>query len=201
MARTIGVQCVLRAERERESGTVGRLVAECQPFPYRELGEVELKECRSGLVIALDHVLDPRNVGAIIRTAEAFGALAVILPVDRAAPVTAEVERASAGATATLPIVRVVNLPRALDELKSKGFWVVALDRRGEESLFKAQLPQKMIWVLGGEEGMGRLVMARADHVVAIPTVGKVESLNVSVAAGIAMFAWVTQNPPTASNC
>lgn len=193
-ARARGIECTERVGPSRgvAGSTTGRLIAWCRPFPYCDLEALALADRSPAAVVLLDHVMDPRNVGAIIRTAAAVGCAAVVLPVDRACPVTAEVERASAGASALVPVARVVNLVRALHGLKREGFWVVALDGRGSQNVLRDRMPEKAAIVLGGETGVSRLVLGQADHVFRIPMTEGIESLNVSVAAGIALYAWAS---------
>ena len=143
-----------------------------------------------GLQVVLDGVEDPHNLGAIIRTAHAAGASAVIIPERRAAGLTETVARAAAGATAYLPVVRVGNLNRALDDLKDRGYWIYGLDERGEHEYDRVELTAPTAIVLGGEgHGLHDQVAKRCDFLVKIPMPpGAVASLNVSVAAGIFLF-------------
>jgi 23S rRNA (guanosine2251-2'-O)-methyltransferase len=142
------------------------------------------------LVVALDGVTDPHNVGAVARSAEAAGANALVLPQRRSAGVTPAVEKAAAGALAWLPVVTVPNLASALSAMKDRGLWVVALDGDADASLWDCELLAEPVCVVAGSEGagVGRLVADRADARVRIPMAGNVSSLNVSVAAGVAMF-------------
>ncbi len=150
-----------------------------------------------GLLVLLDGVEDPQNLGAVVRTALAAGAGGVIIPERRAAGLTDAVARASAGAVAHLPVVRVVNLARAMQELKKAGYWLVGLDERGDRHHSDVDMTVPVALVLGGEgQGLHQLVRERCDFVVSIPTRGPVLSLNVSVAAGIALFEVVRQRTP-----
>ncbi len=154
---------------------------------------VELEDVAPGaeLIVALDGVEDPRNLGAIVRTAEAAGAGAVLIPERRAAGLTETVARASAGALAHLPVARTVNLARALDRLKEKGYWIYGLEAQGAEDYDRVEYLAPTVLVLGGEgRGLRPNVRKRCDHLVRIPLHGKVSSLNVSVAAGVALFEW-----------
>jgi 23S rRNA (guanosine2251-2'-O)-methyltransferase len=149
---------------------------------------------RSGLLVLLDGVEDPQNLGAIIRTALAAGAAGVVIPERRAAGLGDAAARASAGAVAHLPVARVKNLPRAMEELKSAGYWLVGLDERAEKRHSEVDLRGNIAIVLGGEgKGLHQLVRERCDFLVSIPTSGPVPSLNVSVAAGVALFEVVRQ--------
>ncbi|HSS71198.1 MAG TPA: 23S rRNA (guanosine(2251)-2'-O)-methyltransferase RlmB [Casimicrobiaceae bacterium] len=142
------------------------------------------------LLLVLDGVTDPHNLGACLRSADAFGAHGVIVPKDRAVGVNATVAKAAAGAADTIPVVTVTNLARSLRELKERGVWVLGADEGGAESLFEADLSGPVAWVLGAEgEGLRRLTREHCDRLVRIPLQGSVESLNVSVAAGVCLFA------------
>jgi 23S rRNA (guanosine2251-2'-O)-methyltransferase len=146
------------------------------------------------LLLVLDGVTDPHNLGACLRSAAAAGAAAVIVPKDRAVGVTPVVRRASAGAADRVPLIEVTNLARALRELKDAGVWLTGLAGDANTSLFDIDLRGKAALVLGGEgEGMRRLTRDACDHVARIPMPGAIESLNVSVAAGIALFEAVRQ--------
>jgi len=150
-----------------------------------------------GLLVLLDGVEDPQNLGAIIRTALAAGAAGVIIPERRAAGLGDAAARASAGAVAHLPVARVTNLPRAMETLKSAGYWLVGLDERAERRYTDVDLTGSVALVLGGEgKGLHQLVRERCDFLVSIPSRGPVPSLNVSVAAGIALFEALRQRQP-----
>lgn len=141
------------------------------------------------LLLVLDGVTDPHNLGACLRSGDAFGVHAVVVPKDRAVGVNATVAKAASGAAETVPVIAVTNLARALREMKAAGVWVVGADVGGE-SLFTADLRGPIAWVLGAEgEGLRRLTRDQCDRIVGIPLSGSVESLNVSVAAGICLFA------------
>lgn len=141
------------------------------------------------LLLVLDGVTDPHNLGACLRTADAAGAGAVILPKDRSASVDAVARKVAAGAAEFVPVVPVTNLARALGRLKQSGIWVVGTDGEAEQPLYAADLNRPLALVLGAEgEGMRRLTRDSCDFLVRIPMAGQVESLNVSVAAGIALF-------------
>ncbi len=146
------------------------------------------------LLVVLDGVEDPRNLGAILRTAEAAGADGVLLPERHSAGLSETVARASAGAIEHVQVARVGNLVQALEELKSRGIWVVGYDAAGTERWDAVELDRPVALVLGGEgRGMRRLVREHCDHLVSIPQFGHVGSLNVSVAAGIALYEAVRQ--------
>jgi 23S rRNA (guanosine2251-2'-O)-methyltransferase len=143
----------------------------------------------SSLLVILDGVEDPHNLGAIIRTAHAAGAGAVIIPERRAASLTDVVAKAAAGALEHLPVARVTNVNRTLEDLKERGHWIYGLDERGTESYDQIDYAAKSVLVLGGEgKGLHEQVRKHCDVLVRIPMAGKISSLNVSVAAGIVLF-------------
>src|SRR6185437_15887045 len=147
-----------------------------------------------GLLVLLDGIEDPHNLGAIVRTSLAAGAQGVVIPERRAAGLSDTVERASAGALAHLPIARVKNLVRAMEEMKETGYWLVGLDERAEKNYTEVDLKGSAGIVLGSEgEGLHQLTRKRCDFLVSLPTSGPVRSLNVSVAAGVMLFEAVRQ--------
>jgi 23S rRNA (guanosine2251-2'-O)-methyltransferase len=151
------------------------------------------------LVVVLDGVEDPHNLGAIIRTAHAAGAGAVIIPERRAASVTDVVAKAAAGALEYLPIVRVTNINRALEDLKAKQYWIYGLDERATGTYDQVEYSTPTAFVLGGEgKGLHELVRKHCDVLVRIPMAGKISSLNVSVAAGVVLFEWKRRQPESA---
>ncbi|UCF91775.1 MAG: 23S rRNA (guanosine(2251)-2'-O)-methyltransferase RlmB [Desulfobacterales bacterium] len=140
-------------------------------------------------LLLLDGILDPHNLGAIIRTALCAGVHGVIIPRDRAASPTPAVSKASAGALEHVRLIQVTNLVRTVQALKEKGLWIYGLDRSGEHSIFASDLTGPLALVIGGEQrGIRPLVKKNCDLVVAIPQVGPMNSLNASVAAAVAMF-------------
>ncbi|MDF1523686.1 MAG: 23S rRNA (guanosine(2251)-2'-O)-methyltransferase RlmB [Trueperaceae bacterium] len=147
------------------------------------------------LLVCLDHVTDPRNYGAIIRSAEALGAHGVVSEARRSAPLSPVVAKTSAGATAHLPLVQVVNLPRYLEELKERGVWVYGSAGDGERGVREVDWDRDVAIVIGAEgEGMRRLVRARCDEVVHLPLRGHTNSLNAGVAAALLVHeAWMAR--------
>ncbi len=148
------------------------------------------------IVVVLDGVEDPHNLGAVIRTAYAAGAHAVVVPERRAAGITETVAKAAAGALEYLPVARVANVNRALEILKEHGFWIYGLDERGDRSYDTVDYSVPAALVLGGEgKGLHHQVRQHCDVLVRIPMAGKISSLNVSVAAGIVLFEWKRRQP------
>ena len=141
------------------------------------------------LLLVLDGVTDPHNLGACLRVADAAGAHAVIAPKDRAAGIGATVSKVASGAAESVAYYMVTNLARTLDELKERSIWIVGADEHAEKSLYESDLPDAIAWVLGAEgEGMRRLTRERCDLLARIPMHGSVASLNVSVASGVCLF-------------
>ena len=141
------------------------------------------------LLLVLDGVQDPHNLGACLRTADAAGASAVIVPRDRAAGLTPTVRKVASGAAETMPLIQVTNLARTLRWLKEREVWIVGADDQAPKSLFETSMTGSLALVLGAEgAGLRRLTRENCDMLVAIPMSGAVESLNVSVAAGVLLF-------------
>ncbi len=155
---------------------------------YRELNEVAEG---AKLLVILDGVEDPHNLGAIIRTAHAAGADAIVLPERRSAPLTETVAKAAAGAIEHLPVARITNVSQALEKLKREGFWIYGVDERGAALYDEVEYNVPSVMVLGGEgKGLHQIVQKHCDVLVRIPMAGAVSSLNVSVAAGVVLFEW-----------
>ena len=141
------------------------------------------------LLLVLDGVTDPHNLGACLRSADAAGAKAVVIPKDRAAGLEGVARKAAAGAAEVIPVVEVTNLARTLKGIKERGIWVVGADGSAGQTLYEADLKRPLALVLGAEgSGLRRLTLETCDFLVRIPMAGTVESLNVSVAAGISLF-------------
>ena len=154
-----------------------------------------------GLILILDQVVDPRNLGALIRTALAVGVRGVIIPKDRSAPPNPVASKASAGAMEHLNIIRVTNLAGTIKELKSTGIWIAGLDSHGSKTVFETDLTGPLAFVIGAEEkGLRPLVRAACDFLVSIPQVGPVESLNASVAGAVAMYEAFRQQSQKCDN-
>lgn len=209
-----GVHPGLLAELRREAARAG---ADLEEVPRVQLDQAlkttqhqgvaaELPEVRSSqledayalaeergerlLLVLLDHLTDPRNVGAIVRSAEALGAHGVVTEERRSAPLSAVVVKASAGATSLLPVIVVKNLARTIDELKERGVWVYGADGEARTTPEQVDWDRDAALVIGSEgSGMRRLVTERCDGLVTIPMTGRIGSLNASVAAGILLYA------------
>jgi 23S rRNA (guanosine2251-2'-O)-methyltransferase len=141
------------------------------------------------MLLVLDGVTDPHNLGACLRVANGAGAHAVVAPKDRAVGITPTVSKVASGAAESTPYVMVTNLARALAQLKERNIWIVGADERADKTLYDADLPESIAWVLGAEgEGMRRLTRESCDLLVRIPMRGEIGSLNVSVSAGICLY-------------
>lgn len=171
----------------RAAGTIEEIIEAANAAAAAERGE-------KGLIVLLDGVEDPHNLGAIVRTSLAAGAHGVVIPERRAAGLTDTVARASAGALSHLPVAKVTNLARTMEELKEAGYWLVGLDEEGDREYTEVDYLSPVGIVMGGEgKGLHELTRKRCDFVVKLPTVGPVKSLNVSVAAGVVLFEVVRQ--------
>ena len=197
-ARVAGVpvQEVARAELDLLSarGAHQGVIARAAAFRYAELDTVlhATRQKERSLVVVLDHVTDPGNLGAAVRSVEVAGGDAVIVPRVRAASIGPIAHKASAGATSYLPIIQVTNVAQALERLKEDGYWVVGADERAADNLWRAALDGRLVIVLGAEgSGMARLTRERCDFLVSIPVAGRVSSLNVAQAASVLAFEWV----------
>ena len=183
-------------DRVSETGHHQGVIAEYTNFEYADLDDV-INSAKSKnkdlLFVILDEVLDPHNLGSVIRVAECAGATGVIIPNRRSAIVNETVVRTSAGATAYVPVIKVGNLNQTIEKLKEKNIWVYALDMDGED-MEKSNLKGDIALVVGGEgTGVKSLTKKLCDGVVAIPMFGMVNSLNASVSAGIVLYEAVKQ--------
>jgi 23S rRNA (guanosine2251-2'-O)-methyltransferase len=197
----ISVERVEAARFEQQLGEVSHqgIAAEVVPLPPWSEDELltalaDQPIARSPLILALDGVQDPHNLGACLRTADACGALAVVVPRDRAAQVTPVVRKVAVGAAETTPVVTVINLVRTLKLLKDAGLWVIGADAQGPKRAEEVDLKGGVVLVLGAEgAGLRHLTRQTCDWMVRLPQLGAVESLNVSVAAGMLLYEAVRQ--------
>ena len=179
-----------RAEVEGISPNSQGIILAIKPFQYSSFEEIMQRAKYPALVVALDGVTDPRNLGAIIRSAAAFGTAGVIMTERRAASMTASAWKSSAGAAARLPIAQVTNLARTIDAAKKEGLFVVGLDGESEDLISSMKIASEAIMIVVGSEGKGlaRLTREKCDLVVSIPISATTESLNASVATAITLF-------------
>lgn len=167
------------------------VMIEVESFKYESLDDLNDEK----RLVILDQIEDPHNLGAIIRSAESFGFDGVVIPERRSASVTSTVYKTSAGAINNIKVYRVKNLTRSIKDLKDKGFWIYGLAGEADSSIDKADLTGKVGLVIGNEgSGISRLVRDNCDMLVNIPMLGRVNSLNASVAAGISMYELLRQN-------
>ncbi len=185
---------MIAVDAQRLDGLTGNarhqgIAARVTTLPLKhDLNEVLESINGPALLLVLDGVQDPHNLGACLRVADAFGVHAVIAPKDRAVGITPVVSKVASGAAETVPYISVTNLARTLRELKESGIWIVGADEAGTIDLYEARLAGPIAWVLGAEgEGMRRLTREHCDELVRIPMSGTVESLNVSVASGVCL--------------
>jgi len=200
-ARRQGLAVSFRTARELDRLSQGQrhqgVVAIAEAYTYSGFDKLLQRiagAAKSEWILILDGVVDPRNFGALLRTAEAAGVRHVVIPKDRSVEVTPLVVKASAGAAHHLNIYKVTNLRRALQELKQAGYWTVGLAVGAKENLYRRAFPEKLAIVLGSEAtGVRPINLRECDFLVSIPMLGKVASLNVGVAGGIFLFELVRQ--------
>ena len=181
-------------EKLAKGSTHQGLALELPDFDYAEIEDLLERAPKDCLLVVADHIEDPRNLGALARSVEASGGIGLVISQDRNVQVTPLVEKTASGALAHLPVARVVNISRALEQAKKAGFWVYGLAGEGTKDLFQMKLEGKVCLVLGGEgSGIRDGVRKHCDELVKIPMPGKVESLNVAVAGAIACFEVLRQ--------
>jgi 23S rRNA (guanosine2251-2'-O)-methyltransferase len=181
-----------RIEELARGGAHQGVAARVGPYPYSSLKEI--LATTEPLVIVLDSVTDPHNLGAVLRAADGAGASGVVLPKDRAVGVTSAAVKASAGASEHVPVARETNLRRALEKMKEAGMWVYALEEAEATAYTDLELSGPVAFVLGSEgRGIRRLVREGCDGAVSIPMRGAVSSLNVSVAAAVLLYEALRQ--------
>ena len=197
--RKVGIQVrfLQRTELDQMAGNAAHqgVVAVTSAKQYNDLNDViDSKRGEHSLIVVLDGLEDPHNLGAILRTADAAGADGVVIPDRRAASVTGTVTKVSAGASEHMPIAKVTNIARTIEELKDRNIWTVGLDERGPQSYEALDYKMDCALVLGAEgKGLHDLVKKKCDFLVSIPMLGKVPSLNVSVAGAVVMYEIVRQ--------
>lgn len=181
-------------EKESESKRHQGFIAYVSDYKYFDIDDIiEAGRDKDGLIVILNEILDPHNLGSIIRVCECAGADGLIIAKDRSATVSDTVMRISAGALNHVKVARVTNINNAIDELKDNGYWVYGAELGGQE-IYKANLTGKICLVIGGEDsGVKRLTKDKCDGIISIPMYGKVNSLNASVACGIAVFEVLRQ--------
>ena len=191
-AQGVSVRFVPREDIDRQTRTNTHqgIMAFTSRKEYSGVAELlEHKHGQYSFLLVLDGVEDPHNLGALIRSADGAGVDGVIIPERRASPITGTVVKASAGASEHIPVARVVNIARTLDELKEQNVWTVGLDERGQQSYDELDYTMNCAIVMGAEgKGLHDLVRRKCDMLVSIPMMGAVDSLNVSVAGGIVMY-------------
>src|SRR6266496_3303597 len=194
---SVAVRFLPRPELDRMAGNNSHqgVVAVTSSKQYTDLDDIlAAKRGQYSLVLVLDGIEDPHNLGAILRTADASGADGVVVPERRAAGITGTVAKSSAGASEHLPVAKVTNISRTLAELKQKGLWIAGLDERGKQSYDEVDYKMNCAIVLGAEgKGLHDLVRKNCDFLLSIPMLGSVPSLNVSVAAGVVLYEVVRQ--------
>lgn len=194
---SVPVRFLQRTELDRMAGNAAHqgVVAVTSAKQYSDLDDViGAKRGQFSLLVALDGVEDPHNLGAILRTADAAGADGVIIPERRSAAVTGTVTKTSAGASEYLPIAKVTNIARTVEELKGRNLWTVGLDEHGPQTYDALDYNMDCALVLGAEgKGLHDLVKKKCDFLVSIPMLGNVPSLNVSVAAAVVLYEIVRQ--------
>ncbi|CAN2172108.1 SpoU rRNA methylases [Candidatus Nanopelagicaceae bacterium] len=185
---------VHRAELEGINANSQGIILAIKPYQYSSFQEIAERANHPILIVALDGVTDPRNLGAIVRSAAAFGAAGVVMTERRAAAMTASAWKSSSGAAARLPVAQVTNMARTIEDAKKLGCFVIGLDGESDETLSGMKVAKENVMVVVGSEGKGlsRLVREKCDLVVSIPMRATTESLNASVATSIALF-WVDE--------
>jgi 23S rRNA (guanosine2251-2'-O)-methyltransferase len=191
----VSVQYWKREDLDRLAGSIHHqgVVAQCRGIRYASVEEIVAHRPQGAtgdLVVLLDGITDPQNLGALIRTGHCFGVNGFVIPENRSASLSASVLKASAGAMLYTPVAMVVNLARTIDYLKDQGFWIYGADAGGSSDLNVFDRTRRVALVMGSEgKGIRPLVSKKCDFLVSIPMKGQIDSLNVSVAAGIIMHA------------
>ena len=197
-ARALGITIEVTDRGSLDRMTAGGhhqgVAARAKPFSFAQADQLLRSAPR--MVVVLDGITDPQNLGAIVRSAEVLGAGGVILPRDRSVGVTPAVVRASSGAAVHLPVAQVVNLVRAMEQIKDRGYWIVGLDGAGRSRFQDLPPFERVALVVGGEgRGIRPLVSRACDFMVAIPVRGRITSLNAAAAAAIGLYELSTRLP------
>jgi 23S rRNA (guanosine2251-2'-O)-methyltransferase len=195
-AADVPVQTVSRSELDRDSehGAHQGVVALVEPFEFTLLAGILARTAGRdrSLLVALDQVTDPGNLGAVIRTADVAGADGVITTKNRSAPMTAAAYKAAAGAAEHIPVARESNLVQALETCKAAGYWIAGASEHADQLAWDAPMDGRLVIVMGSEgEGLARLTQRQCDFLVSLPVSGPVGSLNVSAATAVLAFEWV----------
>lgn len=198
-ARGVRVDTVGRKELDRmsERGAHQGVIALVEPYRYASIDEVIARGAASeaSLVVVLDHVTDPQNLGAVVRTAEVVGAAGVLIPKDRSAGMTPSALKAAAGAAEHLPVARITNIVQSLERLKEAGYWIVGASEKARQNAWQAPLEGRIALVMGAEgSGLARLTERSCDLLVSLPVRGRVSSLNVSAATAVLAYEWLRRN-------
>ncbi len=201
IAQEKGIPVVRVARKKLDMMSVSRahqgIIAQAAAVHYAQMDDIFEAAEKSGrppLIVVLDGISDPGNLGAICRSAECAGAHGIILPKRHSAGLTPVAAKSAAGALSWIPVVKVPNITAALEELKERGVWIYGTAAEGSSEIFKTDMKGACAIVIGSEgEGMGRLVREHCDFLVSIPMVGHISSLNASVAAGVILFEVVRQ--------
>lgn len=198
-ARGVRVDTVGRKELDRmsERGAHQGVIALVEPYRYASIDEVIARGAAgdASLVVVLDHVTDPQNLGAVVRTAEVVGASGVLIPKDRSAGMTPSALKAAAGAAEHLPVARITNIVQSLERLKEAGYWIVGASEKARQNAWQAPLEGRIALVMGAEgSGLARLTERACDLLVSLPVRGRVSSLNVSAATAVLAYEWLRRN-------
>lgn len=196
--RSLKVEYTPRDNLTRGAGSPHHqgVMALVSPYSYRELEEIltDIGREKEIFLLILDQIEDPQNLGSLLRTAETVGVQGVIIPERRAVGITAAVVKASAGSSEHISVVRVVNLSRAIDNLKEKGIWIVGLDAAASQEIYQLDLHIPLALVIGSEgKGIQALIKKKCDFLARLPMKGKVSSLNAAVAGAVAMYEVLRQ--------
>ncbi len=188
-----------KLDQSSERGAHQGVIVYAREFPFTDLGKVisSAEGKTDSLVVVLDHINDPGNLGAIVRSVEVAGGDAVIIPKRRTASVGPGAYKTSAGALAHLPIVQEPNIVRSIERLKDAGYWVAGADAAATQLAWDSPLEGRLVLVMGSEgDGLSRLVREKCDFLVGLPVAGKVDSLNVAQATAVLAFEWVRNRAP-----